>query len=517
MRRGRVILEAVAIALIWAVLNRAASLFEVRPGLAFFFPAAAITLLAGVRLRWAGVPAVMAANFILPWGLARSSAEILLFSIPASLWAMALAIRPPEQGSSWARIWRIVWFGVAGGAILAALPGAALVTVLLGPVTWAAFTNHAVHWWIPDAVAALVFGLPLLALLAPHSVMDDEDQALLRNWGRNWRQWALVTPIAAAAVGGCWALAELTDGSIHWFAGLLVLPVVLAALRGGVGAGLVINGVVTAAYVGLAMLAGMASEAGPTSWLAPTYANLLLLTGFAVLGGIQAGRQRRLAALAERHAEELRRGLEATVRALAAAIEVKDARTNRHLQRVERLAVLIGRELGMAEGELTALRWAAMLHDVGKIGIPEAILNKVGELSPRELETLRQHVDLGVEILQPVEFLRPVLEAVKYHQERWDGDTTARYPGYHGLKGEEIPLAARVIAVADAFDAMTHDRPYRRAMSREEARAELWRCAGSQFDPAVVGAASKVLETGCDISSDSLDRYLPPVRPPEPL
>lgn len=508
MTRARIVVEAVVVMLLWAVLNRAAALFEVRPGLAFFFPAAAVTLVAAVRLRWAAVPAVMVANFLLPWGLARSFVETLLFAIPAGLWAAALALWNPGKGSSWSRLWRVTWFGVAGGAALAAVPGAALVTVLLGPVTWPAFTSHVVHWWVPDAMAALVFGLPLLVVLAPGSLMDEDDRLLFRRWATDWREWVLALTLALAAVAGCRGLAAVTSGSVHWFVGLLALPVVLVALRGGVGAALVVNGVVSAGYLGLTMAAGLAARQGVQEWLAPTYANLLLLSGFAALGGIQAGRQRLFSSLARQHAEDLGRGLEATVRALAAAIEVKDSRTDKHLQRVERLAVMIGRELKMDEEQLTILRRAAILHDVGKIGVPENVLNKAGALTDEELAQLQRHVDLGIEILEPVEFLRPVLEVVRYHQERWDGDTRARYPGYHGLRGEEIPLGARIIAVADAYDAMTHDRPYRRAMSREDARAELWRCAGSQFDPAVVGAATRVLEAGWDISSDSLDRLI---------
>lgn len=506
VKRLQILAEAVIVALVWALLNRAASLFEVRPGLAFFFPAAAITLVAGVRLRWAAVPAVMVANFLLPWGLARTFVETLLFSFPAALWAAALALWRLGEGSSWARLWRMTWFGVAGGAALAAVPGAALVTVLLGPVTWASFAYHALHWWVPDAVAALVFGLPLLVMLAPSSLMDEDDQSLFRRWARDWRQWALALPLALGAVAACRGLAAVTTGSVHWFVGLLALPVVLVALRGGVGAALVINGVVSVGYLALAMATGQRTGVTVQEWLAPTYANLLLLTGFAVLGGIQAGRQRLFSSLARQRAEELGRGLEATVRALAAAIEVKDSHTDRHLQRVERLAVMIGRELNLDEEDLTVLRRAAILHDVGKIGVPEQVLNKVGALSEEELAQLRRHVDLGIEILEPVEFLRPVLRVVKFHQERWDGDTAARYPGYHGLRGEEIPIGARIIAVADAYDAMTHDRPYRPAMSKEQARAELWRCAGSQFDPMVVAAATRVLDKlGGDISNEGRD------------
>jgi HD-GYP domain-containing protein (c-di-GMP phosphodiesterase class II) len=130
-----------------------------------------------------------------------------------------------------------------------------------------------------------------------------------------------------------------------------------------------------------------------------------------------------------------------------------------------------------------------LLHDVGKIGIPETILHKPGGLDPEEFQRMRDHPEIGARILEDVEGLAEVAPLVRYHQERWDGVIGGDFPGYpHGLAGEEIPLGARIIAVVDAYDAMTSDRPYRAAKPACDAIEELRRERGHQFDPAVVDA-----------------------------
>jgi PAS domain S-box-containing protein len=173
-----------------------------------------------------------------------------------------------------------------------------------------------------------------------------------------------------------------------------------------------------------------------------------------------------------------------TVEALAAALELRDDETCQHARRVSDLAL----ELTAAiDPELAAdpeLRHAYLLHDIGKIGIPDAILLKPGRLDERELRTLQMHTTLGEHLLSYIPFLSEVVhDVVAYHHERWDG---TGYPW--GVCGEEIPLAARIFAVVDAFDALTNDRPYREAVSVGEALTEIERGAGSQFDPAVVEA-----------------------------
>jgi HD-GYP domain-containing protein (c-di-GMP phosphodiesterase class II) len=176
------------------------------------------------------------------------------------------------------------------------------------------------------------------------------------------------------------------------------------------------------------------------------------------------------------------------VRALANAVEARDLGTSCHVQRVSEFAVAVGSRLGLNPIELSQLEQAAMLHDVGKIGIPDKILLNPGALNEGEWELMRSHPELGLGIVNPVRLPKSVKSGILCHQEAYDG---SGYP--KGLKGENIPLFARIIAVVDAYDAMVADRPYRRALPQQEAVAELDRCAGSKFDPEVVMAFLEIL------------------------
>ncbi|MEW6325686.1 MAG: HD domain-containing phosphohydrolase, partial [Nitrospirota bacterium] len=187
--------------------------------------------------------------------------------------------------------------------------------------------------------------------------------------------------------------------------------------------------------------------------------------------------------------EDLQRTHFEAMKALAQAIEAKDHYTRGHCDRTVEYAMAIAEQLGLPEEERQALRYAAFLHDVGKIGIHESILAKEGRLTEEEYRLMQNHPSMGAEIIKGVEFLRPVVPLVYHHQERFDGKG---YPA--GLSGEKIPLGARIVAVLDTFDAMTSDRPYRKAMSLSLAISELRRCAGTQFDPKVVEAFIAVLE-----------------------
>jgi putative nucleotidyltransferase with HDIG domain len=166
---------------------------------------------------------------------------------------------------------------------------------------------------------------------------------------------------------------------------------------------------------------------------------------------------------------------------LSRAIEARDPYTRGHSVRVTKIAEAIARQLGWDEERLELLYLGGPLHDVGKLGVSEEVLAKPGRLDDRELAQIREHPKLGARILLRVAALRGALPYVLYHHERWDG---GGYPS--GRAGEEIPLEARVLAVADAFDAMTSDRPYRQALDLDEALAEVERCAGTQFDPEIV-------------------------------
>jgi cyclic di-GMP phosphodiesterase len=208
---------------------------------------------------------------------------------------------------------------------------------------------------------------------------------------------------------------------------------------------------------------------------------------------VLAERRERHAAL-ERRIVESARELEVTLRqlddtyhstieALGAAIVTRDVGTYSHSRRVRGYTLAIARAHGISEDELQDLDYGVLLHDIGKIGIPDGILLKSGPLTHAEWEVMKRHPDIGRQLIEKIPFLRGAAPLVYHHHERWDG---GGYPV--GLRGEAIPLGARIFAVADALDAMTVDRPYCRAVSFETARLEIRDCAGTQFDPAVVAS-----------------------------
>jgi putative nucleotidyltransferase with HDIG domain len=170
-----------------------------------------------------------------------------------------------------------------------------------------------------------------------------------------------------------------------------------------------------------------------------------------------------------------------TVTSLAFAIDAKDHYTQGHSQKVSAYAALIAEAMGMNELEIEEIRLGGVLHDIGKVAIPENILNKSGPLNPDEWDTMKSHVIFGAKILEPLTPLARIREMVLHHHEYFDG---SGYPD--GLAGKQIPLGSRIIAVADAYDTITSDRTYKKARAAEEALAELERCANAQFDGSIV-------------------------------
>jgi putative nucleotidyltransferase with HDIG domain len=184
----------------------------------------------------------------------------------------------------------------------------------------------------------------------------------------------------------------------------------------------------------------------------------------------------------------LERGYLDTIRSLAAAVDAKDPYTRGHSERVSALSVEIGRELGLDDGALKALEYGGVLHDIGKIGIPDAILEKRGALAPAEMALVRDHPRIGASIVEGVDFLEAALPAIRSHHERWDG---GGYPD--GLAGEAIPLVARIVNIADTFDACTSRRPYQDAVSPDVVVAILEGLKGAQTDPSVHEALLRAL------------------------
>jgi diguanylate cyclase (GGDEF)-like protein/putative nucleotidyltransferase with HDIG domain len=172
-----------------------------------------------------------------------------------------------------------------------------------------------------------------------------------------------------------------------------------------------------------------------------------------------------------------------TVTSLAYAIDAKDQYTQGHSQKVSAYAALLAEALGMTDPEVEEIRLGAILHDVGKVGIPEAILNKVGPLSPDEWETIKTHVSYGGKLLEPLRPMARIRQMVLHHHEFFDG---SGYPD--ALSGETIPLGARIITIADSYDTITSDRSYKKGRTADEALSELERCANTQFDPRLIAA-----------------------------
>ena len=177
------------------------------------------------------------------------------------------------------------------------------------------------------------------------------------------------------------------------------------------------------------------------------------------------------------------------IETLAAAVEARDQGMREHGESVTRYAVAVAHEMGLRPDQIEQVRTASLLHDVGKIGISDAVLNHPGRLNAQERAAVERHVSIGAAIVSKARQLAPIARAIQHHHERYDG---TGYPD--GLAGEQIPLLARLVAVVDAYEAMTHRRPYRRQLTRAEAIAELRRCAGTQFDSEIVETFTRSLE-----------------------
>lgn len=182
-------------------------------------------------------------------------------------------------------------------------------------------------------------------------------------------------------------------------------------------------------------------------------------------------------------AKEIRDSYEVSILALTKALEVRDRDTAGHSNRVAAMTVRIARMFGIDESQIEHIRRGALLHDIGKIGVPDAILHKPGPLTDAEMATMKQHPVIGFQLLAQIPYLQPAIDIPFCHHERWDG---SGYP--RGLQGEQIPIAARIFAVADTWDAMTTDRPYRGALPPEDVLEHIKSLSGIHFDPGVVVA-----------------------------
>jgi putative nucleotidyltransferase with HDIG domain len=217
-----------------------------------------------------------------------------------------------------------------------------------------------------------------------------------------------------------------------------------------------------------------------------------ILTGLFAVSAVIIGtlvKHREVALVARaRMADELEKTSAATLVTLSRALDARDQDTEGHSERVADLAVEIGREIGLKETDLRSIRMAALLHDIGKIGVPDAILRKPGPLDEQEWALIRKHPQIGHDILQNIPFLNPALDAILHHHEKYNGKG---YPG--GQSGDAISRPARILAVVDVYDALTSNRPYRPAFSDEKAVEIIRGEVGQQFDPEVVQVLMRIL------------------------
>jgi len=207
----------------------------------------------------------------------------------------------------------------------------------------------------------------------------------------------------------------------------------------------------------------------------------------------------------EEQTDEIRKVFLGAIEALVSALEAKDRYTGGHSRRVTKLSLALGNELGLAAKDMEELRWASLLHDIGKIAIDQSIQNKSGKLTPEEYDHIMTHTHAGALIVQPL-VNGKIAEMIEHHHDRYDGSGP-----YQIIAGSGIPLGARIIAIADAFDAMTSDRPYRSAMAVEEAIREIQRGARTQFDPTIINAfiktIGKVKTEDQSVKSSAFDAY----------
>jgi putative nucleotidyltransferase with HDIG domain len=354
-------------------------------------------------------------------------------------------------------------------AALVAVPGALLSGVAQRPVAlrrlWraaqlvvAVWAAARVHWWLGgrDAVVASDFRYALLPAGAAVLV------------------FCLVLTVLD---GGILALAERVPLRRAW-RGLFTRSLAPVAVHG---------------LVGLMMAVLWRSPYGPV-------AALLVMLPMGVSWW----------AFAQYHRE--RAAHQATIRALVQAVDIKDGYTRGHSERVGQASMMIARELGLDDERVEVLRFAGILHDVGKLGVPTRLLRKDGPLTPEERRVIELHPEYGHEIVRGIGFLGEARAAVLHHHERMDGNG---YP--YGLVGTQIPESARVVAVADAFDAMTSTRSYRRARPVPAALEELQRCAGTHFDPRMVAALVRVVaRSGWRPAVTADESGSRAVRPPRP-
>ncbi len=477
----------------YAALNLALAPLQAFPEVALIYPPSVLGVIAGTLWPLEGSLGVAIATLATPWGPTPLPLLVLFAAgngLEALIPGLALRWTPPSRRT----VPNLVLWAVLVNT-LANFLLARLVPRLVHLAAWRGGFLADLTWWLGDAVALAAFALPALLWLRPELAMH-------RLGRRDWRPLASVRPWIPAwgltvAISAALYLSDVHELlSFNWPALLYLVPVGLMTAHAGLPGAVTCNAVVASAYLLTVAMESFVTPRAPIldpQRMLVVHANVLAFTAFALAAGSLRTRNAWLLGELEARWWALREAFEGLVRALAAAIEARDPATVAHVDRVAQRAERLAAKLGCPPEEIETVRWAAILHDVGKIGVPDRILFKPGPLTEEEREVMERHLDLGAQILERAGVLPEAIPLVRYHEERWDGATEGERAGRYGLAAEAIPLGARIIAVVDAFDAMTSDRPYRAAMTEEAAIEELRREAGRQFDPEVVAAFLELL------------------------
>jgi hypothetical protein len=492
----------------------------VAAGLAGGWVAPALGGCAGVLFGWPGLAAFAAACFLTAAGLRPDllAAFVIAAAATAPGVSMYLTFRSlPDLGRGLPNLRSHLW--LLGSALLGGLAGGLLMAAAADTEAFAAFWSQAAGTLTgvvllgPPALLAAdrFFRLWMVAIpgelparrsrrlsLAPEVIESRGDETMMVAPARRRPEIGQAFLLGTVVVLGLTLLAVPVSRFLPqagpWILLVYLVPVLGAALDYGLRCGILAAAASGIAYLagstGLAALAGDA--VGIDLWVSA--ADFLILS----LAGAFVGESRETEALTRDELRDanrlLRHDLLNVALALTQAVEAKDSYTEGHLHRVSGYAVAVGGRLGLRGHDLEMLHFASLLHDIGKIGVPEHVLGKEGPLDEFEAEVMKRHPVIGARILEKLDLLKDAAPIVLHHQERYDGDLDATYPGYPGgLTGEKIPLGARIVAVVDAFDAMTTDRPYRAALSVDRAIAVLHSERGRQFDPRVVDTFLQVL------------------------
>jgi len=466
---------------------------------------------------WEGL-AGMALTHVVFALLRGSSVTYLVWSTGAYLVAGSLVYAVfrwvPGVGRGMPNLRSFQWYALASG--LGSIVTSVVITARFEPDT---FLETAAIWSRSTAVSVWTFGPTLLMAgwwfcrrwLAPipgevepqprrrFSLAAGEGGTVARVVTRPEPDLVRSVVVGAGLIAGVTLIAVLVAEVVPmagtWLGLFYLFPLYWAARRHRLGGGLCGAAGAGLAFLGIQSLEeARAGAPGSQAQEVQIYAYLLVFLAVGVLLGTARDRETDLLEKLSESNRRLRGDLQRVVRALTGAVEAKDLYTEGHLHRVSAFAHEVGRRLGLDDRDLELLQIASALHDIGKIGIPEHILNKPGCLDPQERTVIERHPQIGARILENVEGLESAAPLVLHHQERFDGCRDGEFPGYPaGLRGQAIPLGARIIAVVDAFDAMTTDRAYRRARPIQDAVDVLSKERGKQFDPAVVDAFLELL------------------------